>query len=110
MKIIPSISCVPHPPEDFLEVTSKDVPKEQGRFVAGIDKKESNEEKLMRSVANKDKDPAFKEPRVILDSKSAMGTSFPIPPTEVAESSRVNEVSTPAKSFSTRFPHHRVFP
>ncbi|KAL5764060.1 hypothetical protein ACOSQ2_016654 [Xanthoceras sorbifolium] len=34
--------------------------------------KESDEEKLVKSIMNKDKDPAFKEPRVVLDFRSAV--------------------------------------
>ncbi|KAL5765968.1 hypothetical protein ACOSP7_016585 [Xanthoceras sorbifolium] len=41
---------------------------------------ESDEVRLVRSNAGKDKDPAFKEPRVPLDSGSTVGTNLQIPP------------------------------
>ncbi|KAL5800878.1 hypothetical protein ACOSQ3_032510 [Xanthoceras sorbifolium] len=93
VKVVPLISYVPHPLENILEVTTKDISEEQTPFAAGIDKEESDEEKLVRSTARKDKDHSSKELEVVLDSGSAMGTNLPIPTTEVAGSSRVNDVS-----------------
>ncbi|KAL5794290.1 hypothetical protein ACOSP7_002884 [Xanthoceras sorbifolium] len=88
--VFPPISYIPYLPENFLEATSKDALEERAPFNAGIDKNESDEERLVRCNTGKDKDPAFKEPGVPLDSRSKVETNLSVPLTDIAESSRMN--------------------
>ncbi|KAL5852235.1 hypothetical protein ACOSQ3_007353 [Xanthoceras sorbifolium] len=79
VKVVPLINYAPPLSEDILEATSKDVPEERAPFAAGIDEEESNKERL--------------EPGVPLDSMSTIGTNLPVPLTDIARSSQVNEAS-----------------
>ncbi|KAL5805764.1 hypothetical protein ACOSQ3_028663 [Xanthoceras sorbifolium] len=87
MKVVPPVSYVFPPFEDILEAISKDVTKERALFATGIDEEESDEERLVSSNAKKDKDPIFKEPRVVLDSGSTVRTTLLILLTEIARNS-----------------------
>ncbi|KAL5756995.1 hypothetical protein ACOSQ2_021741 [Xanthoceras sorbifolium] len=55
--------------------------------------KEFGEERLVRSNAGKDKDPAFKKHGVPLDSGNTLGTNLLVPLTDIVKSSRVSEAS-----------------